>query len=172
MEHGRAFTADMSPLLTAVAAFLDAARRLAGLLGVMLPEWDMSAGICGVLCKSYREIGLEVCDLTECLEGFALAVRVVEVVAPKHLAMDAVEGVSSFEVFEGFHLVVGDSAQQKAHLVDLGFNDCALLAIMAVVVHACSEGRVVLDVEGVFYPIEEGLGVVEEAMLHFGVGAC
>jgi hypothetical protein len=172
MERGRALAADVSPFLTAVAALLDAVRRLAGLLGVMLPKWDMSAGICGVLRKSYREIGLEVGDLAECLEGIALAVWVVEVAAPKHLAVDAVEGVSGFEVFEGFHLVVGDSTQQKTHLVDLGFNDCALLAIMAVIVHACTEGRVVLDLEGIFYPIEEGLSVVEEAVLHFGVGAC
>ena len=109
-------------------------------------------------------------DLPISLEGFGLAGGEVEVVGPCDVVDDAVEGIGSFEVTEGLRLVVNVHAQVLGYLVHEVFSGGDLVALIAVVVHACCKGVVVFNLEGFFDPIEEGFFLVEEVTLDSVIG--
>ena len=109
-------------------------------------------------------------DLPISLVGFGLVRGEVEVVGPRDVVDDAVEGIGLFEVAEGLHLVIDVHAQVLGYLVHEVFSGGNLAALIAVVVHARCEGAVVFNLEGFFDPIEEGFFLVEEAALDSIVG--
>ena len=109
-------------------------------------------------------------DLPISLVSFGLAGGEVEVVGPRDVVDDAVEGIGVFEVAEGLHLVVDVHAQVLGYLVHEAFSGGDLAALIAVVVHTRCEGAVVFNLEGFFDPIEEGFFLVEEATLDSVVG--
>ena len=109
-------------------------------------------------------------DLPISLVGFGLVRGEVEVVGPRDVVDDAVEGIGLFEVAEGLHLVVDVHAQVLGYLVHEAFSGGDLAALIAVVVHPCLERGVVFNLKGFFDPIEEGFFLVEEATLDSVVG--
>ena len=109
-------------------------------------------------------------DLLISLEGFGLTGGEVEVVGPRDVVDDAVEGIGGFEVAEGLHLVVDVHAQVLGYLVHEAFSGGDLAALIAVVVHARCERAVIFNFEGFFDPIKEGFFLVEEATLDSVIG--
>ena len=109
-------------------------------------------------------------DLPISLVSFGLVRGEVEVVGPRDVVDDAVEGIGLLEVAEGLHLVVDVHAQVLGYLVHEAFSGGDLAALIAVVVHARCERAVAFNFEGFFDPIEEEFFLVEEAMLDSVVG--